>query len=177
MKITRTSYQVDTTGWPAHGVAALHEYVLAKDAAYSGTTASTTVEVPAQAAASETVDDTEGPVLTKEAYDLLLALIEKKGAHAQAEAIRRVMRTGEPISRAECLELLSKGPDDDLPKFRAHIKSAVQELQMAGFLDEALNPLSAVLAVNYGKGVKALGFYLGAALVPLRAQLVDEGKL
>jgi hypothetical protein len=181
MKMTRTSYEVDTTSWPAHGIADLHEYVLAKDVEYGRTTTiSSTEAVAAQgtpAPLDETEDETEGPALTQDSYDLLLALIEKKGAHAQAQAIRKVMTTGEPISRAECLALLGKDPEEDLPKFRSHIKAAVKELQGAGFLDESINPLSGVLAVDYGKGVKALGFHLGEALVPLRARLVAEGKL
>ena len=85
------------------------------------------------------------------------------------------MRTGEPVSRAEVLALLGKEPTDKLLKFTSKVASSVKELQGAGFLDESIHPKYDIMSVNYGSGVQALSFYLGDALLALRARLVAEG--
>lgn len=170
----RTSYEVDTTSWPPEGLTELHQIATRLSNAYGSA-------VAVSKADPELVDETDGEMesamISQRTCELLLSVMEKMGGNAQAAVIRKAMQTGEPVARAEALSLLGKGPGDKLPKFRSKVIAAVKELQSRGLLDESIDPKYGVMTVDYGKGVQALSFYLGEALLSLRQRKVDEGQL
>jgi len=157
--------QVDVSNWPAERVAQLK---IIADRLASGRGVDNSTTTPVASTTDDGMDDTERPTITRETYELLLALIERKGGKAEAQVIRLAMETGEPVTRATALDLLDRGPTDKLPKFRSKVMAAVKELQGAGVLDESIHPRYGVLTVDYGKGVTAQSFFLGEALVALR---------